>query len=100
VGLAFDSLGVLWGNENSGDQLVHPEYGDIHNGNPAEELNKFDGPVGTFYGYPYCFSSYDLLDFPAGTQFVWPSFMDDGIHSDVWCRNSSQVPQNLIKTNT
>lgn len=88
VGLAFDSRGVLWGVENSGDNLNREDLGgDIHNGNPAEEMNQFNGPVGTFYGYPYCFSTYDLPGYAKNTQFAWPSSMNDGVHNDTWCKN-------------
>jgi len=88
VGLAFDASGVLWGVENGADNLNRPDIGgDIHNGNPAEEFNKFDRPAGTHYGYPYCFSTHTLPGYSAGTQFAWPSFMNDGVHTDAWCRN-------------
>jgi glucose/arabinose dehydrogenase len=88
VGLAWDNNGVLWGVENGADQLNRPDLGgDIHNGNPAEELNRFNRPAGTHYGYPYCFSTHNLPGYSAGTQFAWPSFMNDGVHTDEWCRN-------------
>jgi glucose/arabinose dehydrogenase len=42
VGLAFDKFDVLWGVENSADRLRRNDLGgDIHNENPAEELNRF-----------------------------------------------------------
>ena len=42
VGLAFDQFDVLWGVENSADRLKRNDIGgDIHNQNPAEELNRF-----------------------------------------------------------
>jgi len=98
VGLAFDKTGILWGVENSGDRLVRDDLGgDIHNGNPAEEMNRFDGAVGSHYGYPYCFGSYDLEGYEPLTQFVWPDFMDNGIHSDEWCRNVTNVRTNLVR---
>jgi len=88
VGLDFDVAGVLWGVENGADNLNRPDLGgDIHNGNPAEEFNRFGGPPGTHYGYPYCFSTHNLQGVDAGTQFAWPSFMNDGVHTDEWCRN-------------
>lgn len=88
VGLDFDSRGVLWGVENGADQLNRPDIGgDIHNGNPAEEFNRFNCPPGTHYGYPYCFSTHNLPGYSANTQFAWPSFMNDGVHTDEWCRN-------------
>jgi len=51
--------------------------GDIHANNPGEELNLFDGEVGGFYGYPFCWSEYSL---PLGvghgprTQWSQPEF--------------------------
>ena len=42
VGLAFDSFGVLWGVENGADNLFRSDMGgEIHQDNPAEELNRF-----------------------------------------------------------
>ena len=53
VGLTFDRSGVLWGVENSADNLMRSDLGgDIHNDNPAEELNRF--PIdqsGLNFGY-------------------------------------------------
>lgn len=36
-------------------------------------------------------SSFILNDAEPKTQFAWPSFMDDGIHTDEWCRNPNNV---------
>jgi len=89
-GLDFDRNGILWGVENGADNLNRPDLGgDIHNGNPSEEMNKFDKAPGQHYGYPYCFSTHNLPGTPAGTQFAWPSFMNDGVHTDEWCRNTA-----------
>ncbi len=76
VGLAFDANGILHGVENGADQLNRPDLGgDIHNGNPAEEMNRFNRPAGTHYGYPYCFSTHNLAGYSPNTQFAWPSFL-------------------------
>jgi len=98
VGLDFDSRGILWGVENGADQLNRPDLGgDIHNGNPAEDFNKFDQPVGTHYGYPFCWAAFNLAGHPAGTQFAWPSFMNDGVHTDAFCRNpANNRPPTMI----
>jgi glucose/arabinose dehydrogenase len=94
VGLAFDASGVLWGVENGVDSLARPDLGgDIHNTNPAEEVNRFAEP-GVFYGYPYCFSEYLLpegVGGGAGTQWAHPTFLDDGVHTDAWCKDPSNV---------
>ncbi|KAI1383752.1 soluble quino protein glucose/sorbosone dehydrogenase [Hypoxylon trugodes] len=89
VGLVFDGNNMLWGVENSADQLVRDVNGtsvDIHNDNPAEELN-FLGDVSTpnnaWYGYPTCFTIWETnathgLD--VGQQFVQSpneTFTDD-----------------------
>ncbi|MFW6086501.1 MAG: PQQ-dependent sugar dehydrogenase [Myxococcota bacterium] len=94
VALAFDSEGVLWGVQNGMDDLHRDDLGgDIHADNPAEDLNRLDTP-GRFYGYPYCWTEYDL---PAGvgrgrgSQWAHPDFRDDGTHDDAWCRDPDRV---------
>ncbi|CAG8486391.1 11111_t:CDS:2 [Paraglomus brasilianum] len=93
VGLTFDFYGRLWGVENGADNLARADLGgDIHEENPAEELNLFDGPDGTFYGYPFCWTEYNIpggLGKGRGSQWAWPDFMNDGIHTDAWCANVS-----------
>ncbi|KAI1109855.1 soluble quino protein glucose dehydrogenase [Nemania sp. NC0429] len=91
VGLAFDGNNMLWGVENSADNLVRTVNGttiDVHTDNPSEELN-FLGDVShannNWYGYPVCFTVWspgELPDrvFQVGQQFVQvPStyFSDD-----------------------
>ena len=81
VGLGFDRHGVLWGVENGADNLRRDDLGgDIHNDNPAEELNRFpEDNAGKHYGYPECWTEYRLDDgigLGPGTSWVWPSFLD------------------------
>lgn len=94
VGLRFDSQGRLWGVENGLDDLNRSDLGgDIHNDNPGEELNLFDKP-GAFYGYPYCWSEGNLpsgVGMGKGTQWATPNSMNDGTHSDTWCRDTANV---------
>lgn len=94
VGLAFDSQGRLWGVENGFDRAFRADLGgDIHEDNPAEELNLFL-ESGRFYGYPYCWSEFLLPDDVGGgptTQWAHENFMNDGVHSDSWCRDSDNV---------
>jgi len=94
VGLTFDNLDRLWGVENGVDNLNRIDLGgDIHMSNPAEEVNLFNEP-GQFYGYPYCWSEYDLAPQYAkgkGTQWTHPNFMNDGVHNDAWCQERSNV---------
>lgn len=90
VGLAFDEHGVLWGVENGADNLQRADLGgDIHNDNPAEELNRFpESQVGGHWGYPFCWSEFELGGAGAGrgSVWAWPSFLNDGTHTDAWCR--------------
>ncbi|KAI0400145.1 soluble quino protein glucose dehydrogenase [Xylaria palmicola] len=91
VGLAFDGNNMLWGVENSADNLARTVNGsttDVHTDNPSEELN-FLGDVTTanddWYGYPVCFTVWSPnelpdRDFKVGQQFVQApiaSFDDD-----------------------
>ncbi|ODN05481.1 L-sorbosone dehydrogenase [Orchesella cincta] len=89
VGLAFDSKGVLWGVDNGADNLNRKDLGgDIHNTNPADELIRFDQALGTFYGYPYCWTVDTLQNYASGDQLAWPEFMHD-TYTDMWCNKTS-----------
>jgi len=96
VGLRFDNKGRLWGVENGVDDLARPDLGgDIHQNNPGEEINIFDKPG--FYGYPYCWSeglnglNNRSLSQGPNAQWVQPEFIGDGVHTDAWCKNTSNV---------
>jgi len=97
VGLAWQNGArkVLWGVENGGDNLVSPTLGDIHEDNPAEELNRFPiDQAGKHYGYPWCFSEYK---FPSpfgggpGTQWAFKPSAFPG-KDDAFC----QDPENNV----
>ena len=94
VGITVDSQGRVWGVENGRDDLNRADLGgDIHNDNPAEELNLF-ATSGRFYGYPYCWSEFLLpagVGMGPGTQWVDPQFTGDGTHTDAWCRDTANV---------
>ena len=102
VGLAFDRHNVLWGVENSADRLRRNDIGgDIHNQNPAEELNRFlEKDKGKHWGYPYCWTEFDLGSYRRfgakpkgrGTPWAWPSFKVDGKPNDGWCLNNTVRP--------
>ena len=89
VGLAFDKFNVLWGVENSADKLVRDDLGgDIHNDNPAEELNRF-AVAGGHYGYPFCWSEFNLPQSgKPGEVWAWPSFLSSGAITDAQCRSN------------
>jgi len=93
VGLAFDKHSVLWGVENGADNLQRSDLGgDITNDNPGEELNRFpESLAGSHWGYPWCWSEFILGSFGQGTGTIWawPSTMNDGTHTDSWCRENT-----------
>ena len=90
VGLAFDSQGTLWGVENGADKLYRSDLGgDIHNENPAEELNKIE--KGKDYGYPFCFTEFKLpagIGKGRGSVWSWSTYKK----SDAWCRANTVPP--------
>jgi len=91
VGLVMDNKDRLWGVENGVDNLNRPDLGgDIHLNNPSEEVNLID-PAGKFFGYPYCWTEYDIPVYGKGrgTQWVHPDFM--GFYNDTWCQNPANV---------
>jgi glucose/arabinose dehydrogenase len=94
VGIRFDAQGRLWGVENERDDLMRDDLGgDIHNDNPAEELNLM-AEAGRFYGYPYCWSEFLLPSGTGsgpGTQWADPATIDDGVHDDAWCQDPDNV---------
>lgn len=92
VGLTLDSQGRVWGVENGRDNLQRQDLGnDIHQNNPGEELNLFlEANAGRFYGYPYCWSEFNLPntgDGP-GTQWADPN---NTTHDDAWCKSTTNV---------
>ncbi|CAL8072890.1 unnamed protein product [Orchesella dallaii] len=98
VGLAFYNA-ILWAVDNGADDLVRDDIEkDINNSNPADELIKLDKPPGSFYGYPYCWTVYDLpkTNNGRGDQLAWPGYLEDGVHNDAWCNQSSNsIPPTL-----
>lgn len=92
VGLASDSQGRIWGVENGRDNLQRQDLGsDIHQNNPGEELNLFlEQNAGRFYGYPYCWSEFNLPDTGSGPGTQWAD-PDNTTHDDAWCKNTTNV---------
>ncbi|KAL1844753.1 hypothetical protein VTK73DRAFT_1852 [Phialemonium thermophilum] len=79
IGFTADPNGMIWGVENSGDDLTRTNNGqrqDIHKDNPSEKLNFLGDPLKTrdvWYGYPTCWTVWDPTPFgtmKTGSQFV------------------------------
>lgn len=90
VGLYMDARDRMWGVENGRDNLT--AGGDIHNDNPAEEVNLIDGTGSTYYGYPSCFSEFKRAggDGP-GAQWADPTLAPADRKTDAWCRDPARV---------
>ncbi len=82
VGLVEAGDGGIWSVENSADDLQYTPKDtaaaiDIHENNPAEELNFLGDPArpaGRFYGYPQCYTVWDPSLFPGITRSVGSQF--------------------------
>jgi glucose/arabinose dehydrogenase len=101
VGLAFDADGMLWGVENSSDELHRIVNGisvDIHTDNPADEINYLGDPSKentNWYGYPTCYTVFNpdsITDkkFAIGDQFV---LEPNATFSDDTCKTNSIPPR-------
>ncbi|KAK2054202.1 carbohydrate-binding cytochrome b562 [Colletotrichum caudatum] len=101
VALATDGNNAVWGVENSGDDFSRTVNGqdyDIHNDNPAEELNFLGNPSEPneqWYGYPTCFSVWEpslITDksFEVGQQFV---VSPNATFNDDTCTGRSVAPR-------
>ncbi|KAK4239544.1 L-sorbosone dehydrogenase [Achaetomium macrosporum] len=103
IGFVPDPNGVFWGVENSADDVARTENGqrrDIHQNNPAEELNKLGDPTtvrNAWFGYPTCFAVWDPSGFSGsglktGSNFV-PS--PSSSYNDATCNTNNAIPPRL-----
>ncbi|PVH82209.1 hypothetical protein DL98DRAFT_559578 [Cadophora sp. DSE1049] len=106
VALAFDGNNMLWGVENSGDNFGRTVNGvttDIHQDNPAEELNYLGDvtvPNNNWYGYPVCYSVWQpnlITDhvFRPGDQFV---AAPNNTFNDSTCTQRSQPARMILQS--
>lgn len=97
VGIGEDNLGRIWAIENSADN-VERDNRDIHQRNPAEELNFLGYPNATTrnFGYPSCFAVGDISSFldntslQLGDQFV---FSPNATLNDTTCATDFTSPR-------
>jgi glucose/arabinose dehydrogenase len=93
VGLFVDTDDAIWSVENGRDNLTDADFGgDIHNDNPAEELNRVDGTGSNFYGFPYCYSVYKVAAGAApGSQWADQTLPAGQTMTDAWCQTVANV---------
>ena len=90
VGLYADAHDRLWGVENGRDDLT--DGSDIHNSNPAEEVNLIDGKGASYYGYPSCYSEFLRQGGGGpGTQWADATLAPASRKTDAWCRDTANV---------
>ncbi|KAF2278058.1 cellobiose dehydrogenase-like protein [Westerdykella ornata] len=108
VGLAFDGEGMLWGIENSSDEIhrtVNGKSVDIHLDNPADEINFLGDPAKAnkdWYGYPTCYTVWkpDVITdrkFRVGDQFV---LAPNATFSDETCKSKSKAAKLAIQAHS
>jgi len=97
VGFNFDSQDRLWGVENGVDDLNRDDLGgsQLYQNNPCEEVNLLWPNNSTFFGYPFCWSEWEISTQHGGkgkgTQWAHPLFIHDGLHNDAWCKDKQNV---------
>ena len=90
VGLYMDARDRIWSVENGRDMLTG--NGDIHNGNPGEEVNLVDSTGSTYFGYPSCFTEFQMQGgMGPGTQWADATLQAANRKTDAWCRDAAQV---------
>ena len=109
VGIAEDpATGALYGVENSVDEMTRDGV-DIHNSNPAEELNFFgylnstqasaddnsNDNQGRNFGYPECYTAWNTSTIPAFDGEVGEQFSIGDSANDSDCTASSRQPPRL-----
>ncbi|KAI1497949.1 soluble quino protein glucose/sorbosone dehydrogenase [Biscogniauxia marginata] len=121
VGVGEDpSTGGIWSVENSADE-IHRGDTDLHNNNPAEEMNYHgvlkdvdNPPKGINYGYPACFSAWQITEIPsnagitigsqfgglAGTPYLEVTEAESMEEVDTFCRTQRQGPHLVFPSHT
>ncbi|PVG01896.1 soluble quino protein glucose dehydrogenase [Serendipita vermifera] len=102
VGMVLSPDGSrIWTVENSADQLNYTsgsQLVDVHKDNPAEEVNEIDlSNIGKFYGYPQCFTVWDMKSVVSDTNLnTGDQFSIASNVTDAQCGNSTyNVPPKL-----
>jgi glucose/arabinose dehydrogenase len=96
LGIGFNLAGTLFAVDMGADQLNRPDIGAIWGQNPGDEMNRIDLPFGRHYGFPECWSSYNLPGQPRASQWAWPNAGANLTAMDIWCRNpATNVPSVL-----
>ncbi|KAH7385849.1 soluble quino protein glucose/sorbosone dehydrogenase [Pyrenochaeta sp. MPI-SDFR-AT-0127] len=111
VGLAENPKdGGIWSAESNADNIERDGF-EIHENNPAEELNyhgKLDDAnnplLDANYGYPLCYGAWDISELPsAGRLQVGDQFAiaeENATRQDAFCNDSRQKPRLVFQPHT
>ncbi|KAI0194600.1 soluble quino protein glucose dehydrogenase [Astrocystis sublimbata] len=98
IGFVQDPAGIVWGVENSGDD-IRVNGQDVHQDNPAEKLNNLGDPVAdrdNWFGYPTCFTVWNPQPFASKGLKTGSHFMlaaGNGVSSDADCVTKAKAPR-------
>lgn len=104
VGMRFDpkNANLMWQVENGADDLFSPDLpADANELNPAEELNIIDvTQPSKWYGFPQCFSEWDLQNITRGRGSAWP-WPKVPSATTAYCNSSSNIrPVHVFQSHT
>jgi glucose/arabinose dehydrogenase len=102
--------GGIWSAENNADNIERDGF-EIHENNPAEELN-YHGVLSDTnnpllnknYGYPLCYGAWNVTDIPSagrlqiGQQFAIAS--ENSTNQDAFCNTERQAPRLVFQPHT
>jgi glucose/arabinose dehydrogenase len=108
VAVVVDKNNMIWGVENSADEFERTVDGvatDIHEDNPAEELNFLGDPSvpnEKWYGYPTCFTVWSGELFPDGNPGPGSQFIPapNGTWTDARCEEESTPPRLTLQAHS
>ncbi|CAI6025038.1 unnamed protein product [Clonostachys chloroleuca] len=108
VAIAVDPNNMVWGVENSADdfaRVIDGKATDIHENNPAEELNYLGDPSVSnenWYGYPTCFTAWGGDEFPDGNFTAGVQFIPEpnSTWTDQTCQERSTGPRLSIQAHS
>ncbi|KAJ3022913.1 hypothetical protein HKX48_004957, partial [Thoreauomyces humboldtii] len=92
VAMGFSNDIALWVAGNGPDNVDRPDVvANMVQDSPVEPVYRID-QLGLRYGYPFCFAagntSMTFATAPnVGMMYAWPTFMNDTVHTDGFCRN-------------
>jgi len=93
LGIGFNANEVLFAVDMGADSLNRPDINALWGQNPGDEMNKIALPYGRHFGFPDCWSVFNLPGHTPRTQFAWPFAGVNLAAMDAWCQNpANNIP--------